>query len=171
MPLEVDDEFITPQGYLPQPQDRPSTMTGLAMCCGLFRTFSECLFRHRAFSYTPGTAADPESTLAWIESARRDLTRQLRSFPNAWQADPQGMEDEDDRVMYGTQRANILITAASLDFALVSVQCERVGKNAKRFTSWILQRQLDLKALILPEVDIAEEREAAARESYTMLSA
>ena len=120
MPLEVDDEFITPQGYLPQPPDRPSIMTGLAMCCGLFRTFSECLFRHRAFSYTPGTAADPESTLAWIESARRDLTRQLRSFPNAWQADPQGMEDEDDRVMYGTQRANILITAASLDFALVS---------------------------------------------------
>ena len=120
MPLEVDDEFITPQGYLPQPSTRPSTMTGLAMCCRLFRIFSECLFRHRTFSYTPGVAADPESTLIWVESSRRDLIDTLRSMPDAWRSDPQGMSDEDDRVMYGTQRANILITAASLDFALVS---------------------------------------------------
>ena len=149
MPLDVDDEFITPQGYLPQPQDRPSTMTGLAMCCGLFRTFSECLFRHRAFSYTPGTAADPESTLAWIESARRDLTRQLRSFPNAWQADPQGMEDEDDRVMYGTQRANILITAASLDFALVSRQREGMCNLVERLTSSIFSPTARFESLDL----------------------
>jgi hypothetical protein len=120
MPLEVDDEFITPQGYVSQPQDRPSPLTGLAMSCGLFRTFSECLFRHRSFSYTPRTAADPESTLTWVDNARRDLVLTLRNFPNAWQADPEGMMDEDDRVMFGTQRANILITAASLDFALVS---------------------------------------------------
>lgn len=120
MPLEVDDEFITPQGYLPQPATRPSTMTGLAMCCRLFRIFSECLFRHRTFSYTPSRAAEPESTLIWVESSRRELIEALRGMPTAWQADPEDMPDEDDRVMYGTQRANILITAASLDFALVS---------------------------------------------------
>lgn len=172
MPLEVDDEFITPQGYLPQPATRPSTMTGLAMSCRLFRIFSECLFRHRTFSYTPGVAADPDSTLNWVDGARMDLRETVLGMPTAWQAHPEGMEDEDDRVMYGTQRANILITAASLDFALVSSGC---GCGLKRRRCELNLRpddgQLDLKALIVPELDIAEEREAAARDSYRVLSA
>jgi hypothetical protein len=121
-PLEVDDEFITPSGNLPQPISRASTMTGLALSLRLFRTFSQCLTRHRTFTYTPSEAPDVETTLVWLEDARAMVRDTLRNLPAAWQA---GLEDcwrdEEEGVAFGTQRANLLITAASLDFALVSL--------------------------------------------------
>jgi hypothetical protein len=43
--------------------------------------------------------------------------------------------------------------------------------RAEYFRTLLDAAQLDLKALIVPELDIAEEREAAARDSYRVLSA
>lgn len=119
MPLEVDDEYITPQGYLPQPPSQPSTMTGFANSCRLFVIMSQCLFRHRMHCHLLCRSEHPSVVLAWVEDNRTELDNIIKGLSGPWKSEPDNVKNDEERLVFGTQRANILITATSLHFALV----------------------------------------------------
>jgi hypothetical protein len=122
-PLEVDDELITTQGAFSQPPNKVSTMTGFVAMVKLHIITGEALTRRR-FS-TAGIALSPSNELSasmqWIASAEHRIDDIQAGLPyqlapvQAWQ--PSSSEEE--RSLYGMQRANILITALAAKFLLV----------------------------------------------------
>jgi hypothetical protein len=116
LPLEIDDEYINTEGYLPQPPGRVSYMTGFALISNVFRILYECMMRQRIFETMPTMGADRVMLRIWVNEAQSRLKRLLGSAPTALIP---GMDEQQDDV-FGTQRANILVTALCTDFALVS---------------------------------------------------
>lgn len=57
----------------------------------------------------------------WIERSKEELQRKIESLPRALR-DPDWVEEgsEERRAVLGMQRANILVTEASVQFTLVS---------------------------------------------------
>lgn len=137
LPLEVDDDFITAQGSFPQPANKTSVMIGFVAVSKLFKVMSETLFRHRAyqnrFSYdwegAQGADLDERVRVesAWITRAHDRIKEVLDGLPQdlavqrADQAAPNNSLDPDLGAIFGMQLANCLITAASVQFALVSL--------------------------------------------------
>jgi hypothetical protein len=170
LPLEVDDDFITAQGSFPQPSNRTSIMVGFVAVSKLFKIMSEVLFRHRCclnrFNLSnqwendppPG---DPTSTAApmsmdeiirrestWIVRAHDRIREVLDGLPPDLATQRAEVATNPDlppdmSAIFGMQVANCLITAASVQFALVS-QCAGTpyGSNLtfKSFSSMISRR-------------------------------
>ncbi|GHJ88004.1 hypothetical protein NliqN6_4406 [Naganishia liquefaciens] len=147
-PLCVDDELITTEGNLPQPVNRPSYMTGFVANVQLMQILSECMRRHRTYQTAP-MDTDVYAVLMWIERAQTQMRQIIQNLPDVLGPNPpQGTTAPSDQTeVFATQRANLLITAVSAEFAL-----------------------LDLKAMADPNHDIAPERELVGREMYSLLS-
>ena len=132
LPMEVEDELITASGAFPQPADRLSAMTGFVALIKLFRLMQDCIIRHRQLKRFLAAAAgaaggepivipqaDAEQSLAWAEEALSQAEEIMNTLP------PQlgGEQDiahlaEDEAAVFGMQRANLLITALSLQFVV-----------------------------------------------------
>ncbi len=130
LPAAVDDDFITTQGMFPQPASRPSTMMGFVAVTKLFRIMSECLYRHRMIKHRPygvgRNAGDEfEETMDWIEAANVRIANIFDELPEVLRGskpltDGSSGLGDDERAVFGMQRANVIITIASIKFALVS---------------------------------------------------
>jgi hypothetical protein len=115
-PEATDDEFITSQGMFPQPASRTSLLAGFVAVSKLFRIMSECFFHHRCILSELQTIST-----AWTTNAEDRVHEVLGDLPAAIQ-DPNTVPLEANRQVFATQRANILITAAIVKFALVSMR-------------------------------------------------
>ena len=164
-PLCVDDELITTEGNLPQPVNRPSYMTGFVANVQLMQILSECMRRHRTYQTAP-MDTDVYAILMWIERAQTQMRQIIQNLPDVLGPNPpQGTTAPSDQTeVFATQRANLLITAVSAEFALVSLRSGVV------LSTYLTRKQLDLKAMADPNHDIAPERELVGREMYSLLS-
>lgn len=123
-PLEVDDELITTQGAFTQPPGKISTMTGFVAMVRLHIVTGEALARRRfAAAGVPLSPSNEIPALAqWIATAESRIDDIQAGLPyqlapvQAWQQS----SSEEERSLYGMQRANILITALAAKFILVS---------------------------------------------------
>lgn len=149
LPLEIDDDFITAQGSFPQPANRTSTMVGFVAVSKLFKIMSEVLFRHRCVTNRfnlsnqwendppPGDPTATSSTMGMDELIRREsewIVRahdRIREVLDGLPPDLATQRAEvatnpdlppDMSAIFGMQVANCLITAASVQFALVSAR-------------------------------------------------
>jgi len=118
LPLEVDDEYMTPEGHLPQPRAKPSYMSGYVSVVKLFQIFSECLIRQRCFIHTPAAGPNTDSLKSWIEEAQQRIRSILDSVPEVLRNNI-GEDTWAKGDVFGTQKANVLITALCVEFALV----------------------------------------------------
>lgn len=131
-PMEVEDELITASGAFPQPADRLSAMTGFVTLLKLFRLMHDCIVRHRQLRRFLAAAtaasngepvvipqADAEQSLAWAEDALAQAEEIMNNLPSqlAGEQDISHLA-EDEAAVFGMQRANLLITALSLQFVL-----------------------------------------------------
>jgi hypothetical protein len=122
-PLEVDDELITTQGAFPQPPGKVSTMTGFVAMVRLHIITGEALIRRRfPQACSPlDTPHEITAVMQWLVTAENEIDNIQANLPyqlapvQAWQAT--GKDEE--RSLYGMQRANILITALAAKFVLV----------------------------------------------------
>lgn len=130
-PLEVDDEFITASGAFPQPTGRLSVMTGFVYLLRLFRIMQESIVRHRRHKQSSVfTVGEAELGLAWVEQAARQIEEIIRSLPPPLAGVPGfHYRDEDEAAVFGMQRANLLITALSLQFVLFEYKLELSPDN------------------------------------------
>ena len=122
-PLEVDDELITTQGYFDQPAGQTSYMTGFKRCGLFFPIMAQCLLRHRSLLHRqhPLTLDERAAAVDWLRRAGEDVDDILDSLPPALRVvNPVEEGDEERNGVFGMQRANLLITAASTRFVLVS---------------------------------------------------
>jgi hypothetical protein len=166
LPLEVDDDFITSQGSFPQPQSLSTCMTGFVVCSRLFQSLSECQFRHRNLRFLLNAGLDLESSLSWAQSKQAELTQTVKSLPIAWQPARTAISTGTD--VFGTQRANILITATMLELALVSLFPFRL--RTPRPVSLIRHKKVELKAALDVNKSYQDERAEIAQRGYQMLS-
>jgi hypothetical protein len=128
LPSSVDDEYITSQGSFPQPLQKPSYMTGYVACVQLFPVMADCIVRHRQLKQRLKRArplSDAEVMLekAWVREARVEVDRLMSDLPSALQlgdGSPRPTGDPVEDAVFGMQRANLLITEASVKFSLVS---------------------------------------------------
>lgn len=125
-PEPIDDDFITSQGFFPQPSARTSVLAGFVCLSKIFTIVSECFFHHRCVAAAAAPAgADtsvltlPQIGIEWTIGAEDRLHAVLREMPQDIQ-DPMGHPNEAARQVFAMQRANVLITAAIAKFALVS---------------------------------------------------
>lgn len=147
LPLEIDDDFITPAGHLPQPAGRTSYMAGFVFIMRIWMIVSHCVARHRAFAN--GEEADnKEENLAWVSAAQNQLRRLLESLPSSLRSElsHESSEPPANPSLFGVQQTNITITVLCAEFAL-----------------------LDFRASLSPEIDTRFEREEMARKAYQTL--
>jgi hypothetical protein len=122
-PLEIDDELITTQGYFDQPAGETSYMTGFKRCVSLFPIMAECLVRHRSLMHRqqPLMLDERAAESEWIQRAGEDVDDIIDSLPPVLRkVNPIDERDEERNGVFGMQRANLLVTAASVRFVLVS---------------------------------------------------
>lgn len=153
-PLEVDDDYITTVGYLPQPERKTSYMYGFVTIMRIFQIISQAITKHRSFANVAdaGTEEDVDLLVRWIENAQRKLHIILDGLPPSLCTDLNDLSNEEiepaaDINLFGIQQANITITVLCAEFVL-----------------------LDLRASIRPHEDTRAEREEMARKAYDGLS-
>ncbi|TXT04955.1 hypothetical protein VHUM_04038 [Vanrija humicola] len=140
-PEAIDDEYITSQGMFPQPPQRTSLLEGFVSVSKLFRILSECFFHHRCILSDLQTIG-----VEWTVAAEERVHVVLAELPGAIQ-DPTTVLNEANRQVFATQRANILITAAIVKFALYDLR----------------------SALHIDDERLIHDRKAIAREIHSML--
>ncbi|KAJ9092586.1 hypothetical protein QFC19_008694 [Naganishia cerealis] len=114
----------------------------------MFRAFLLSLGKYDLAATSP-MDTDVYGILRWIERAQAQMRKVIQGLPDVLGPAPPHvtMAVTDQSEVFATQRANLLITAVSAEFAL-----------------------LDLKALADPTHDISSERELVGREMYSLLS-
>lgn len=148
LPLDVDDDYITPVGHLPQPERRTSYMVGFVTIARLFQVISQCVARHRAFANLGET--DDGDTLRWIRSAQENIRSIMDNLPPSLRLNLVDLAehlDGQEPCLFAIQQANITITALCAEFAL-----------------------LDFRASLRPEEDTSGEREETAKKAYETLN-
>lgn len=164
LPEPVDDEFITSQGFFPQPANRTSVLAGFVAISNSFKIISECFFHHRCVLSNLRFI-----TIDWTSEAEERLHKILRELPDAIQ-DP-SHAGEGARQAFGMQRANVLITAAIAKFALVREVYSCTGLRTHHDTGVnVADEKYDLRAALnVDEEQLARERETIAREIHSLL--
>ena len=125
LPMEVDDEVLTVQGAFTQPSGVGSALAGFNGCVELFPYMAECIARQRRHRYrtSQGDLFSPEEVdreQRWIHQTRGFVDAKMERLPR-YLRDPAWIPpaDETATAVLGMQRANILVTEASVHFALV----------------------------------------------------
>lgn len=124
IPLPVDDEMLTTQGAFPAREGEPCSLLGFIGVVQIFAPMGECLarqrrVRHRLTKNDPLTPIELEVEKAWIERVRRESADRMDALPR-YLRDPEWVGVDEPGAVLGMQRANILVTEASLQFVLVS---------------------------------------------------
>lgn len=136
LPMTVDDELVTSYGYLPQPPDRPSYMAGFVALISIFRILAQVQTRSRMYAHSSGEGLDGLEmnrtiVLDWIQGAQQRIEDILEDLPEPLRSstiDLSAVQSGDDRDdIFSVQRANLLITAVSVHFELVSRACRSSG--------------------------------------------
>jgi len=124
--MEVDDEVLTVQGAFSQPSGSGSALSGFNGCVELFPYMAECIAKQRRYRYrtTQGdyfSAEEVDREQRWIDETRGFVDAKMERLPR-YLRDPTWVApaDETASAVLGMQRANILVTEASVHFALVS---------------------------------------------------
>lgn len=126
LPLPVDDELITAAGAFPQPEPYTSYMSGFNACVQLFPVLASCMVRHRRLQLrlrAGGVLQDDEvdAEMRWADETRHDLDALMNGLPAELAGTlsyPGAGDDAVRDAILGMQRANILITEASVRIAL-----------------------------------------------------
>ncbi|RSH92930.1 hypothetical protein EHS25_008376 [Saitozyma podzolica] len=148
-PLEVDDEYMTADGCLPQPLHRVSYMTGFNTINKVFQIVSQCLTRQRMYVIGPQSGLNADTLLEWVDASARQLRSLLLDLPKVLNADFSATPEFADtpESAYGIQQANIHITALAGEFAL-----------------------MDFRSTLRPSEDTRQDREETARRAYETLA-
>lgn len=147
LPIEVDDEYIVDNGLLERPTDKPSRLAGFNNCVKLFPVMGQCMARHRRFlgRTTTGEQFDIPTEIFRINAAKQQVDDIVRALPPHLAGDWDGRNhSEEDNAVNGMQRANILITALSVKFTLVScttliILCTIVAEGLQYVYSTIMK--------------------------------
>jgi hypothetical protein len=107
-PDAIDDDLITSQGMFPQPPHRTSLLAGFVAVSRLFRILSECFFFLRCIEAQIEPAVNVD--LDWARRAEGRVHDVLNALP----------EGGDQREVFAMQKANVVVTAAIVKFAIVS---------------------------------------------------
>lgn len=122
-PTEIDDEFLTSQGHFPQPDGSPSYMTGFVINSKLFNTLSECYFRHRNVEFMLRAGLSRATLGDWAKQQEGVLVRTMENLGTTGISTTALSSTRND--LFATQRANIMVTAAILELAQVSLNTRR----------------------------------------------
>jgi hypothetical protein len=120
LPLELDDDFLAGDHALPQPPGQLSFMTGFVVITRVFQLLSQCILRHRLYNISPATAPDVASQLEWLAETSQKLREILVNLPEQLQVNYDSSRFNESTAVFGTQQANIYITALCLELSLVS---------------------------------------------------
>lgn len=118
-PIEIDDEYLTSQGHFPQPDISPSYMTGFVLNSRLFNILSECYFRHRNIEFLMRAGLSKATLSDWVKHQQGALGRTVESLYTSGISTT--IVSSPQHNLFAIQRANILVTAAILELALVSL--------------------------------------------------
>jgi hypothetical protein len=171
----VDDEILTIQGSFPSNASLSSAL-GFIAITQIFPHQGECIarqrrYRHRMSIGEPYSPLEVQVEKEWIERSKDELARKMESLPRALR-DPDWVEDgsEERRAVLGMQRANILVTEASVQFTLVCLSwspARPIVPIRPMLTPSQLSYADDLETN--PE-KAAEERTRIGRTSFAILS-
>ncbi|KAM0747027.1 hypothetical protein T439DRAFT_293408 [Meredithblackwellia eburnea MCA 4105] len=170
LPVEIDDENIFKEGVrlppnTPNTPAPPSFLVGFVANSRLFQIISQSIVYRRSLQSQASSIgirlADPQAIERWVDAAFARITQIMDELPSELKV----QEDESDgdwtgstghrneaigdRPMspFGTQQANLLVTALSAEFSL-----------------------LDLKSIVSPESSVEGERHRLAKRAYETLS-
>ncbi|WWD01551.1 hypothetical protein V866_008496 [Kwoniella sp. B9012] len=149
LPMAVDDEYISEEHHFPQPANKRSYLSGFIVIAKMFRILGRCLQRHRMFLQDPGIFDNPDASLAWIEEALSELEELTEGVPIP-AGNPAGLgvdAQADQQSWWGTQCANIHITALCVRFACI-----------------------DFRSALMPSHDSPPQRQIIAKQAYDILS-
>lgn len=195
LPDEVDDEYITPNGIVGQPEGKLSHMAGFRAICRIFQVLSQCITRHRAWanpvpgdarpesSTTPSTrpadisAEEPTGEDAELEAAERQAAADAHL---AWIARAQArlrsiLSNLPEELCVDLQDCPpSLPCPTSPSTSPSATEAEKI-KYAIRQADVVITGLcaefclLDFRAAIVPALDTRKEREEVARKSYAVL--
>ena len=120
LPLELDDEYITAESTLPQPQSRQSFMSGFIAISRVFQVLSQAIMRQRTLQMNPTAGPDRNTLLDWIGETTEELRGIMENLPPLLRHDYSAGDGEIHSI-YATQQANIHITALCVELYLVSL--------------------------------------------------
>ncbi|BEI97789.1 hypothetical protein CcaverHIS631_0300880 [Cutaneotrichosporon cavernicola] len=127
LPLEIDDEYLSPHAAGEQPEDRLSYMAGFLAISRLFKVLSACLVRHRTLLNDPDSAFPPEAQCTFVDRSL-EYVRALRAdMPPALQPDNASAD-----TVLGTQAANVYITALCIELALLDLRAKVADDDGSR---------------------------------------
>lgn len=109
-PDAIDDDLITSQGMFTQPAHRTSLLAGFVSVSRLFRILSECFFFLRCIEAQIEPAVNVD--LEWARKAELRVHEVLNTMPDG---------GGDQREVFAMQKANVVVTAAIVKFAIVSL--------------------------------------------------
>lgn len=119
LPLEVDDEFLSPHlaaDAAHQPPGRLSYMAGFIAISKLFKVLSGCIVRHRTLVNDPQSAQGHDTLRTYVDRSLEHVQVLLAAMPEQLQPG----NAADGNTVFGTQAANVYITALCIELALVS---------------------------------------------------
>lgn len=102
-------------------------MSGFLTISRVFQILSQTIMRQRTLRLNPSAGPDPTAMLAWIEETTNELRELMEGLPDPLRQDHTVQAGLDGSVgvgggvgsLYGTQQANIQITALCLELCLV----------------------------------------------------
>jgi hypothetical protein len=147
-------------------------MTGFTRCVSLFPIMAECLIRQRSLATRNLPLADEErkEAIEWIEKSVLEVETIVEDLPPVLHRSSTVEEGDDERMgVFGMQRANLLITTASVRFVLVSGMCGAAGENCSKYFPTPAP-QYDYHAAVDPHAGIEAERDASSRQVLQMLA-
>lgn len=188
LPAELDDEYITAGGVVPQPEGRLSHMAGFIAVCRIFQVMSQCITRHRAWANpAPGegghagagagagaaAAADDDDDEAALDAAERQAAADAQL---AWVARAQARLRSLLAHLPPELEVNLRDAPPPCPPAGADADAERVKYAIRQadLSITVLCAEfclLDLRAALVPALarDTRREREAVARRSYRVL--
>ncbi|KAM0749420.1 hypothetical protein T439DRAFT_327121 [Meredithblackwellia eburnea MCA 4105] len=166
LPVQVDDECIFKDGIRSGPAggnpSTPSFLVGFVSNCRLFEIISQSIVHRRSLQTQSGSRVgrvDPATIEKWVEAAFVWISEIMEELPvelkngsgehlDVWGGLSGGKSGATPLSPYGTQQANILVTALSAEFSL-----------------------LDLKALLSADnSEVEKERHRLAKRAYETLA-
>ena len=146
-------------------------MTAFVVLVKMFVIMAGCLGRRRSwvkrrFAIYP---LDVDEALGWISQAEQNINALVEALPPCLAfVNPLSTNDPDDDAFYGMQRANLVITALSVRFLLVS---DGFGRPETYIDLSMGTPQCSYKADVQPlNATIVLERDALSRQGIHTLA-
>ena len=127
LPLDVDDDYLTPHAHLPQPAHRTSSMTGFIAVTRIWQIVARCQLRQKIYtlqssSFEGESAVEVDGLLDWLVESLVKVRKVVDDLPKELKRDFGELQFERDgaeKVAFGIQQANIYVTALVAEFVFV----------------------------------------------------